>query len=70
MKVFKKLLAITMVAASLIAFAACADTQEGTNGDDNNQTSEEKTTLRIGTVSHAYTATEAGVAPLKIWDMR
>ena len=65
MKVFKKLLIVTMVAASLVAFAACADTQEGTNGDDNNQTSEEKTTLRIGTVSHAYTATEAGVSPLE-----
>jgi len=60
MKVLKKILILALAVASIFTLAACANNQ-----NDDNDTAETKTTLRIGTVAHARIATEAGVAALE-----
>ena len=60
MQVLKKILVLALAAASIFTLAACANNQ-----NDDNNTAEAKTTLRIATVAHARIATEAGVASLE-----
>ena len=60
MKVLKKILILALAVASIFTLTACANNQ-----NDDNDTAEAKTTLRIGTAAHARITTEAGVATLE-----
>lgn len=63
MKKMKILAVVMLIAAALVAFAACSSGEEQPAGDDTQ--AETKTTLRIGTEPVAHAMAEAAVAPLE-----
>lgn len=63
MKKMKFLAVVMLIAAALVAFAACSSGEEQPAGDDTQ--AETKTTLRIGTEPVAHIMAEAAVAPLE-----
>lgn len=64
MKKIKKLTLVVLLIAALVAFAACANSNDEQPSGDDNQ-AEAKTTLRIGTEPVAHIMAESAVAPLE-----
>ena len=63
MKKMKILAAVMLIAAALVAFAACSSGEEQPAGDDTQ--AETKTTLRIGTEPVARIMAESAIEPLE-----